>query len=133
MIGAFFIASYGGLPNEYLMLGFGVVHALCDGLTVSSTGVAVGMVAPPERQAAAQGIARRRPDVHGRHHRLRGGVLYEVGGRGVAFGGAAAVMTVLALGAAVVAGPERRGLRGAVSSVADGVDADPASAVTGHA
>ena len=60
------------------------------------------------------------------------GVLYEAGGRGLAFGASAAVMVALALGAAVVAGPERRRLRGVVTT--DGIgEPDAASAVTGHA
>ena len=38
------------------MFAVAMVHAVSDGLTVSSTGVAVGMVVPTERQAGAQGV-----------------------------------------------------------------------------
>ena len=33
-----------------------MLHAVSDGFTVSSTGVAVGMTVPEERQAGAQGV-----------------------------------------------------------------------------
>jgi hypothetical protein len=33
-----------------------MIHAIADGITVSSSGVAVGMVIPEDRQAGAQGV-----------------------------------------------------------------------------
>ena len=44
------------LPSGLVMLSISIVHAINDGLTVSSSGVAVGLVVPAERQASAQGL-----------------------------------------------------------------------------
>ena len=55
VLGAGYMFLYGLMPTGALMLTVGVVHAISDGFTVSSNAVAVGMVAPPDRQAAAQG------------------------------------------------------------------------------
>ena len=38
------------------MFAVAMVHAVSDGFTISSTGVAVGMVVPAARQAGAQGV-----------------------------------------------------------------------------
>ena len=51
-----FMASYGLVPSGAAMFAVAMVHAVSDGLTASSTGVAVGMVVPAERQAGAQGV-----------------------------------------------------------------------------
>ena len=133
LIGAFFIASYGVLPNEYLMLGFGAIHAICDGLTVSSTAVGVGMVAPAQRQASAQGLLGAAETLTAGITAFVAGLLYESGGRALAFGTAATAMTVLAIGSYLVAGPELRPLRGDVTGRSAATESDPASAVTGHA
>ncbi|MFM8846526.1 MAG: MFS transporter [Actinomycetota bacterium] len=55
-VGAICMVLYGFLPTPGLMLAVFFVHILNDGLTVTSAGVAVGMAAPPERQAGAQGL-----------------------------------------------------------------------------
>ena len=55
-IGAFFMASYGLLPTGTWIFAFAMLHAVGDGITVSSSGVAVGMVVPQDRQAGAQGV-----------------------------------------------------------------------------
>ena len=55
-LAAGFMALYGVLPTAGAMFAVAMVHAVSDGLTVSSTGVAVGMVVPTERQAGAQGV-----------------------------------------------------------------------------
>ena len=56
VLGAVFMALYGLVPSGVAMFVVSMVHSLNDGLTVSSTGVAAGMVVPPERQAGAQGL-----------------------------------------------------------------------------
>ena len=56
VVGAGCMVAYGSLPLPMLMLAVGVVHALNDGLTITGTGVAVALVAPPERTASAQGL-----------------------------------------------------------------------------
>ncbi len=54
--GALFMSLYGVLPTGTWIFAVAMVHAIADGLTVSSSGVAVGMVVPQERQAGAQGV-----------------------------------------------------------------------------
>jgi MFS family permease len=54
--GAIFMSLYGLLPTGGLIFAVAMVHAVSDGLTISSTGVAVGMVVPDDRQAGAQGV-----------------------------------------------------------------------------
>jgi MFS family permease len=55
-IGAMFIFLYGRMPTGGAMMAIGIVHALNDGFTISSTSVAVGMAVDAERQAGAQGL-----------------------------------------------------------------------------
>jgi len=54
--GAVFMSLYGVLPTGGLIFAVAMVHAVSDGLTISSTGVAVGMTVPADRQAGAQGV-----------------------------------------------------------------------------
>lgn len=56
LTGSAFMVSYGHLPTAALMFAAVMVHSFTDGLTLASAGVAVGMSAPRERQAAAQGL-----------------------------------------------------------------------------
>src|SRR5690606_7278667 len=56
LLGAVFMSLYGMMPTGVAMFAVAMVHSLSDGLTVSSTGVAVGLVVPVERQAGAQGV-----------------------------------------------------------------------------
>ncbi len=56
LVGSVFMFCYGLLPTGGSMLAIGMVHAVSDGLSVSSCGVAVGLVAPADRQAGAQGL-----------------------------------------------------------------------------
>jgi MFS family permease len=55
-LGALFMSLYGVLPTGTWIFAVTMVHAIADGLTVSSSGVAVGMVVPEDRQAGAQGV-----------------------------------------------------------------------------
>jgi MFS family permease len=55
-LGALFMSLYGVLPTGTWIFAVVMVHAIADGLTVSSSGVAVGMVVPEDRQAGAQGV-----------------------------------------------------------------------------
>ena len=56
LVGAAAMVCYGHAPSGLVMLSISIVHAINDGLTVSSSGVAVGLVVPVERQASAQGL-----------------------------------------------------------------------------
>ena len=67
-LAAGFMALYGVLPTAGAMFAVAMVHAVSDGLTVSSTGVAVGMVVPTERQAGAQGVLGWLADADGGRH-----------------------------------------------------------------
>ena len=86
------------------MLIFSLVHATNDGFTVSSCGVAVGMVVPGERQASAQGL------LGGVETLVAGitatviGQVYEHFGRTVAYTSCAAAMLALIICGAVSSG-----------------------------
>lgn len=127
--GALFIFLYGVLPTGLLMLFVGLVHAICDGLTVSSTGVAVGLVAPAARQAGAQGMLGAAQTLSGGVTAVLAGVLYSVGGRFLAYSTASVIMVGLEVGAFLLAGSEYR------SRVGSGAQLQPdlATTVTGHA
>jgi MFS family permease len=129
MLGAMFMFLYGQLPTGIAMLSVGVVHAVCDGLTVSSTGVAVAVGAPPARQAGAQGMLGAAETLSGGITAVLAGVLYSWGGRSLAYTTCTVIMVALAIGAYVVAGPEYR----ARTAPEEPVELDPATAVTGHA
>ena len=47
---------YGVMPTGGAIFAVAMVHSVFDGLTVSSTGVAVGLTVPADRQAGAQGV-----------------------------------------------------------------------------
>ena len=56
LVGATCMFLYGLMPSAGAMFVVAMFHAVNDGFTVSSTGVAVGITAPAERQAGAQGV-----------------------------------------------------------------------------
>jgi MFS family permease len=119
-LAAGFMALYGVLPTAGAMFAVAMVHAVSDGLTVSSTGVAVGIVVQAERQAGAQGVL-------GGLQTLTAGIaapiigaLYEHAGRTVAYTVSACMMTVLiAVGAALARGSFA--LRGGAASPSESV------------
>lgn len=136
LLGAGFMFGYGFWPSAALMLTFGTVHAISDGLTIASAGVAVGMAAPPARQASAQGLLGATEALTGGVTAAIAGVLYSVGGRVLAYTTSTVVMIALAVGAYLLVGDEYRRRRG--PDVEKDIDvtevvSDPASAVTGHA
>ncbi len=82
------------------MFAVAMVHAVSDGLTVSSTGVAVGMVVPDERQAGAQGVLGGLQTLVAGVVAIIAGVTYDHAGRTAAYGVSAALMvTFVAVGA----------------------------------
>jgi MFS family permease len=119
-IAAGFMALYGFLPSAGAMFAFAMVHGVSDGLTISSTGVAVGMVVPADRQAGAQGVL-------GGMQTLTAGIaapiigaLYEHAGRATAYSVSASLMVVLVLvGCALARGSF--GLRGGAPAVSESV------------
>jgi hypothetical protein len=99
------------------MFAVAMVHSVCDGLTVSSTGVAVGMAVPGERQAGAQGLLGGAQTLIAGITALVAGATYEHLGRTTAYSAAAIAMVVLAASGFALAGPARR-LRGVPGSSA---------------
>lgn len=104
-IGAACMALYGHMPTAMGMFAVAVVHSVNDGLTVSSAGVAVGLVVPPERQAGAQGVLGGLQTLTAGFAAVVTGVVYEAYGRTVAYTVAALLMTVLIVVGAVLSWP----------------------------
>ena len=90
-IGLFFAAGlmiiYGFLPTGGLIFAVAMVHAVSDGLTISSAGVAVSMIVPADRQAGAHGVV-------GAAQAVSAGVMASVTGAIYARYGQAAAYTV---------------------------------------
>lgn len=88
---------YGFLPSGGLIFTVAMVHAVSDGLTISSAGVAVGMVVPADRQAGAHGVVGAAQAVSAGVMAAVTGALYEAYGQTTAYMVAAAVMLVMTL------------------------------------
>ncbi len=56
LVAAGFMTSYGLLATGTSIVVVSLFHALADGFTIASTGVAVAITAPADRQAGAQGL-----------------------------------------------------------------------------
>jgi MFS family permease len=95
LIGATFMFSYGHWATGGLMFGASMLHALSDGMTVSSSGVAVGLVVPKERMAGAQGLLGGAQTLVGGVSALVAGQLYQHDGRATAYTVTAVSMVVL--------------------------------------
>lgn len=72
-----FMVSYGYLPSAGLMFTVVMIHSVTDGLTLSSSGVAVGLSVPAERQAAAQGLLSGLQTLTAGSAAVTAGLLYE--------------------------------------------------------
>ncbi len=112
LLGATFMMLYGLVPSGGAMFAVAMVHSVTDGLTISSTGVAVGLVVAPERQAGAQGVLGGLQTLVAGITALVTGALYEHAGRSVAYGVSAGLMVLLVGVGVILAGPAWR-LRGA--------------------
>jgi MFS family permease len=132
VLGAGFMALYGLMPTGLAMLAVGVVHSFSDGLTVSSTGVAVGMTAPPERQAGAQGMLGAAETLTGGLTAVLAGALYSWGGRTLAYSVCSVIMLALVATSYMLAGPEFRARRGDVVGGAPSGEALTEAALAGH-
>jgi MFS family permease len=104
LAGAGFLMAYGQAPSGIVIFWVSIAHAISDGLTVSSAGVAVGLVAPAERQAGAQGLLGGTQTLTGGIAALMAGSMYDAHGRGVTYAIAAAVMVALVVAARWFAG-----------------------------
>ena len=93
--GAGFLLGYGLMPTGGLIFALAMVHAVSDGMTISSTGIAAGLVVPDDRQAGAQGMLGAAQAVMAGSMAVVTGTVYEAFGRTVAYAVVAAVMVVL--------------------------------------
>lgn len=107
-LGAGFMFLYGLMPTGLLMLAVGVFHSISDGFTVSSTGVAVGVSAPPDRQAGAQGLLGATEALTGGVTSVAAAALYSWGGRTLAYSVCSVLMLAMVATSFVLAGPGAR-------------------------
>ncbi len=106
--GATFMFLYGVLPTGGAMFAVAMVHALNDGLTVSSASVAVGLVSPVDRQAGAQGLLGGIETLVAGITALAAGALYEEFGRTVAYTACGVAMVTCVVVAYTLVGPQWR-------------------------
>jgi len=116
LVGGACMALYGAISLPWLLMTVFFIHTLNDGMTVTGAGVAVGMVAPPERQAGAQGLLGGAQTLTGGVAASFAGVSYEALGRTVTFAIAAIVIAALITASRVLVGDRWR-LRGAVPTI----------------
>ena len=125
LLGAGFMIVYGLVPTGMAMFAVSMVHSVSDALTVSSTGIAVGMVVPPRRQAGAQGLLGGAQTLMAGITALVAGAMYDEFGRTTAYAVAGATMLALVAGGLALTGSAWR-LRGDVparpASVVPAVD-----------
>ena len=91
-IAAVFMTLYGHMPTGGWMFTVAMAHSLTDGISVASTGVAVGLVVPAERQAGAQGVLGGMQVLVGGISAPLIGAIYEHAGRTAAYSTAAGLM-----------------------------------------
>jgi MFS family permease len=108
LVGAAAMFAYGHAPSGGIMLAVSLVHATNDGFTVSSCGVAVGLVVPGERQASAQGLLGGVETLTAGITATAIGQIYEHFGRTVAYTCCAAAMVALVISSAVLSGTSWR-------------------------
>ena len=108
LAGAAFLVAYGYLPTGEWIFGVAMGHALTDGLTIAASGVAVGMVAPAERQAGAQGVLGAMQSLVGGVTAIVVGGLYDEFGRSTAYVAAAVGMLLLVAAGMALGAPSWR-------------------------
>jgi MFS family permease len=108
LLGAGFMIAYGLVPSGVAMFAVAMVHSVSDGLTVSSTGVAVGMVVPGDRQAGAQGLLGGAQTLMAGITALVAGAMYDEFGRTTAYAVAGGAMLAMIAGGLALAGPAWR-------------------------
>ncbi len=107
ILAAGYMSLYGLAPVAWMLMAVGVVHAVSDGLTVTGMSVAVGLTAPPERQASAQGLLGGLQTLVAGISASAAGWSYEKAGRATTFLVTAATMVVLVVLGWTLAGPAR--------------------------
>ena len=107
--GATFMFIYGQLPSGGWIFTVTMFHAFTDAMTFASTGIAISMSVPEERQAGAQGVMGAAQALVAAITAGAIGAIYEGPGRAVAYGTAAVAMVVLAVIGCALAWPFIRG------------------------
>ena len=103
LLGSGFMFAYGRLPTGVAMFAVSMIHALSDGVSVASSGVAVGIVTPKERMAGAQGLLGGAQTLVGGIAALIAGQLYQNHGRATAYTVCSvAMITLVVVGIACV-------------------------------
>ena len=108
LVGAGAMFAYGHAPSGGIMLAISLVHATNDGFTVSSCGVAVGLVVPGERQASGQGLLGGVETLTAGIAATAIGQIYEHFGRTVAYTSCAVMMLALIACGALLSGSSWR-------------------------
>ena len=124
LLGAMFLMIYGLVPTGGMMFAVAMLHAVSDGLTISSTGVAVAMVVPAARQAGAQGVLGGFQTLVAGAAAVTSGALYEHAGRTTAYAVNAALMVVM-VGAGACLARSAWNLRGEPVDAVDAAVVDP--------
>lgn len=130
LLGAMWMFAYGQAASGGLILAFAMIHATSDSLTMSSAGVAAGMVVPADRQAGAQGVLGGFQTLMAGVMAPVAGLLYENFGRATAYGATAATMVAFVAVGVLFAGRSWT-MRGARPSAAPTrpVPGDPTSTI----
>ena len=120
LLGAMFMVTYGLVPSGLAMFAISMVHSVSDGLSISSTGIAAGMVVPTDRQAGAQGVLGGAQTLMAGLTALLAAAIYDALGRTTAYATAGGAMLVLVAGGVLLTG-RAWGLRGETTSVPESV------------
>lgn len=113
-LGAGFLMLYGLVPTGGAMFAVAMVHSVSDGFTMTSAGVAVGLVVPTARQAGAQGVLGGFQTLTAGVVAIVTGVIYDHAGRTAAYSIAATMMAVFIVAGVWIARSAWH-LRGAVT------------------
>mgnify|MGYP006093596105 CR=1 FL=1 len=104
----FFFGIYGLLTVGGAIFAVTMVHAVTDGLTFAASGVAVGMTAPEERQAGAQGVLGGMQSLGAGIMAPIAGWLYETQGQRTTYWVAGGLILLLVVGGIMLARPALR-------------------------
>jgi MFS family permease len=104
----FFFGIYGLLTVGGAIFAVTMVHAVSDGLTFAASGVAVGMTAPEERQAGAQGVLGGMQALGAGIMAPIAGWLYETQGQRTTYWVAGGMILLLVIGGILLARPALR-------------------------
>lgn len=105
LIASAFMFSYGVLPTGVSIVVVSLIHAFTDGFTITSTGVAMAIAAPEDRQAGAQGLLGAAQALTAGLMAPLIGTIYQASGRFSAYAVTSFIMVALVVGGFVLAWP----------------------------